>query len=70
MKLFDRSGGYWLFWWSAAYFEVGMYDIFINKFVSVELLQVIWLTVIALPLIIKPLAEWLNMKTLWEIWYV
>ena len=67
MKLFERSGGYWLFWWSFVYFAVGMLDLFLFRVDWFLLIQLVWLTVIALPLIIKPLARWLNMKTLWEI---
>jgi len=62
MKLFDRSGGHWLFWWSAIYLAVGMYSIFVEKFVRFELIEFAWFCIIALPLTYNPLARWLNMK--------
>lgn len=65
--VWQRSGGYWLFYTGAIYLAVVMYNEFIDSFTSIELIQVVWLTVTALPLIIKPLASWLNMKTFWEI---
>jgi hypothetical protein len=62
MKLFERSGGYWLFWWSAVYFIIGMLDLFVLKKDLFPLTQLAWLCIIALPLVCNPLARWLNMK--------
>ena len=62
MKLFERSGGYWLFWWSAVYFVIGMIDLFVLKRDLFPLTQIAWLCIIALPLVCNPLARWLNMK--------
>jgi hypothetical protein len=62
MKLFARSGGYWLFWWSAVYFVIGMLDLFVLKTDLFPLTQLAWLCIIALPLVCNPLARWLNMK--------
>jgi len=62
MKLFERSGGYWLFWWSAVYFIIGMLDLFVLKTDLFPLTQLAWLCIIALPLVCNPLARWLNMK--------
>jgi hypothetical protein len=62
MKLFERSGGYWLFWWSAVYFVIGMLDLFVLKRDLFPLTQIAWLCIIALPLVCNPLARWLNMK--------
>jgi hypothetical protein len=62
MKLFERSGGCWLFWWSAVYFIIGMADLFVLKTDLFPLTQFAWLCIIALPLVCNPLARWLNMK--------
>jgi len=62
MKLFERSGGCWLFWWSAVYFIIGMIDLFVLKTDLFPLTQIAWLCIIALPLVCNPLARWLNMK--------
>ena len=62
MKLFERSGAHWLFWWSAVYFAVGMITFFVFKVDWFPLLQILWLSIIALPLTFNPLARWLNMK--------
>ncbi|CAB4241727.1 hypothetical protein UFOVP71_265 [uncultured Caudovirales phage] len=67
MKIFGRSGGYWLFWTSTIYFLVAMFDLFVYNFTSTEYIQVTWILVLSLPLWIKPFAKWLNMKTIWEI---
>jgi hypothetical protein len=62
MKWFERTGGYWLFWWSAVYFVIGMLDLFVFKTDWFPLTQLAWLCIIALPLVCNPLARWLNMK--------
>jgi hypothetical protein len=62
MKLFERSGGCWLFWWSAVYFTIGMIDLFVLKTDLFPLTQIAWLCIIALPLVCNPLARWLNMR--------
>ena len=62
MKWFERTGGYWLFWWSAVYFVIGMLDLFVLKTDLFPLTQLAWLCIIALPLVCNPLARWLNMK--------
>ena len=68
MKLFARSGGYWLFWISAVYLTLGMLDVFGHiKFVPDPWLQVTYVLALSLPLWIKPLARYFNMKCIWEI---
>jgi hypothetical protein len=60
--IWQPSGGHWLFYLSAIYLAVAMYSIFVEKFAHIELIQVAWLCIIALPLVCNPLARWLNMK--------
>ena len=62
MKFFERTGGHWLFWWTAVYFVVGILDVFAFKVDWFPWIQLVWLCVIALPLVCNPLARWLNMK--------
>jgi len=62
MKLFERSGGSWIFGWSIVYFITGMIDLFVFKTDWFPWVQVGWLFIIALPLVCNPLARWLNMK--------
>ena len=68
MKLFARSGGYWLFWVSALYFIAGAVDLFVYDYIKqFEIVQAVYVVVLGAPLFIKPLARWLNMNTLWEM---
>ena len=67
MKLFARTGGYWLFWVSAVYLVLGMIDLFVVKFIQEPWLQVAYVLLLSLPLYIPPLARFLNMKLIWEI---
>lgn len=67
MKLFGRTGGYWLFWVSAIYLVIGFTDLFVVKFVQEPWLQVAYVVAISLPLWIPPLARYFNMKLIWEI---
>ena len=62
MKLFERSGGLWIFGWSAVYFVFGMLSLFLFKIDWFPLTQLVWLCIIILPLVCNPLARWLNMK--------
>ncbi len=67
MKWFGRSGGYWLFWTGAIYFILGMTDLFIYDFTDhFEYIQAGWMLVLSIPLWVKPVAKWLNMRTMWE----
>lgn len=67
MKLFGRSGGYWMFWVSAIYLIVGIVNIWVYPFTKVEYIQAVWVVILSLPLWITPLARWLNMNSLWDI---
>ncbi len=64
--LWQRSGGYWMFYSGLVYFAIGMYCIFVNDFVPVWLAQVTWITVLTLPFAIPPLGRWLNMDVTWD----
>jgi hypothetical protein len=66
MKLFGRTGGYYMFWISALYLAVGMYCVFVNKFVPDWVAQVTWLALLVLPFAIPPFGRWLNMSMPWD----
>ena len=66
MKLFGRTGGHWLFWSTAGFVTVGMYNILIEHFVTVELAQAIWIGVVSLPFVIPAFGRWLNMNIDWD----
>jgi hypothetical protein len=64
--LFGRSGGHYLFWLSAIYLAVGFANI-AYKFTEAEYIQIIWILFLMIPLVFKPVARWLNMRTIWEL---
>lgn len=63
MKLFERSGGYYLFWTGAIYLLFGLslvgtdYTVFAGP---------VWILVLALPFAIPPFGRWLNMDITWD----
>ena len=63
--LWQRSGGHYLFWLSAIYLVVGFINI-AYKFTEAEYIQIVWILCLMIPLIFKPVARWLNMRTIWE----
>ena len=65
MKLFGRTGGYYLFWTGFVYFWVGMYLAFTHA-AHVEYASAIWVCVLALPFAIPPLGRYLNMSVEWD----
>ena len=67
MKLFGRTAGYYLFWTGAVYFAVGMYCIFVDAFIPVGLAQLIWISVLLVPLVIPQVGHYFNMRTFWEM---
>ena len=62
MKLFDRTGGHWLFWCGVFYISVTVL-VALSPYRDYTLLvQLVWIISISLPLVCNPLARWLNMK--------
>ena len=62
MKLFERSGGHWLFWSGFTYLSLTALVAFSPYSDYTMLVQFVWLVMVALPLVCNPLARWLNMK--------
>ena len=46
------SSGQYLFFSGLIYFLVGMYNIFIDRFCETEILQIIWISVLLIPVIL------------------
>jgi hypothetical protein len=62
MKIFERTGGHWLFWCGVFYVLAILSVAFTPYRDYTIVLQVAWMCSIALPLVCNPLARWLNMK--------
>jgi len=62
MKLFARSGGHWLFWSGVLYLSLTALVALSPYRDYTMCVQLVWLVMVALPLICNPLARWLNMK--------
>lgn len=67
MKLFGRTGGYWLFWVSTAYVVAAVANWYMVPCTRIEYIQLAYVLAISLPLWIPPLARYLHMKCIWEI---
>ena len=64
MKLFERTGGYWIFYISAAYFIIGIATIFNGS-------EIIWLSplyvlFLAMPFWFPPLGRAINLDVTWD----
>ena len=62
MKLFERTGGYWLFWSGFLYLSLTALVAFSPYSSYTMCVQLVWPVIVALPLVCNPLARWLNMK--------
>ena len=65
MKLFGRTGGYWLFYISAAYFLVGMFGLLYNGATSVWLAP-LYIFFLAMPFWFPPLGRSINLDVTWD----
>ena len=63
--LWQRTGGHYLFWLSAIYLVVAFTNI-AYKFTEAEYIQMVWMLCLMIPLVVKPVARYLNMRSLWE----
>jgi len=62
MKLFDRTGGHWLFWSGFIYLSLTVLVALSPYRDYTMLVELVWLVMVALPLVCNPLARWLNMR--------
>jgi hypothetical protein len=61
MKLFGRTGGYYLFWTGFVYFWIGMYLAF-THYDRPELATLGFVLVLSVPLLVPPVARYFNME--------
>jgi len=66
MKLFGRTGGYYLFWTGFVYLLVGGYTVFVDHIVPAEYLSMAWVAILALPFAIPQFGRWLNISMPWD----
>jgi hypothetical protein len=60
------SSNQYLFFTSVIYFFVGMFDLFVYKFAEVEVIQMVWLSVLCLPVFL-PIGGIVRGAPLWRI---
>ena len=66
MKLFGRTGGYYLFWTSAIYLAVGLPCALYYKYIPTPFIQMIWLLVLMLPFVVPPIGRYFNLAVEWD----
>jgi hypothetical protein len=64
LKLFGRSGGYWLFWISAAYLVIGLVGVY-NGVLSIWL-SPLYIFFLAMPFWFPPLGRAINLDVTWD----
>ena len=64
--IWQRSGGYYLFWTGVVYLVVGATNVFWLHFCSAEYLSAVWVATMMLPFAIPQLGRWLNMSMPWD----
>jgi hypothetical protein len=66
MKLFGRTGGYYLFWLSTIYLVIGLTFAVYYKTVPAEYIQIVWIFALALPFLVPPVGRYFNMSVDWD----
>ena len=67
MKLFGRSGGYWLFWTGFIYFVASIAHLtWFKDDIRQEYITLAWLLLMAMPLFVPQLREYLNMAPFFD----
>lgn len=67
MKLFGRSGGYWLFWTGFIYFVASIVHLtWFKDDIRQEYITLTWLLLMALPLFVPQLRDYLNMAPFFD----
>ena len=64
--LFGRTGGYYLFWSSAIYLVIGLYCALYYKEIRTEFIQMVWISVLALPFAVPPIGRYFNLDVTWD----
>jgi len=47
---------------SVIYFLIGMFDVFVYKFIMVEILQILYIVALALPLLFQPIGRKIGLR--------
>ena len=66
MKERRLEGGDWLFWISLVYLELGVIDLFVERFTEPFYLTAGYVILLSVPLYTPPLARFFNVKCIWE----
>ena len=66
MKLFGRTGGYWLFWISAAYLVVGLASVFNGAGDGIVWLGPLYIFFLSMPFWFPPLGRSINLDVTWD----
>lgn len=64
MKLFGRTGGYWIFYISAAYFVIGMIHLYIGN--PTAWLPPLYIFFLSMPFWFPPLGRAINLNVTWD----
>jgi hypothetical protein len=51
MRRFPLTPSEYMFWTGLVYFVIGMYDIFVDRFVEPEFIQIAWVLVLMIPVL-------------------
>lgn len=65
-KLFGRTGGYYLFWTGAVYLVTGVTCALYYRDIRPELIQLVWISVLALPFTYPSLGRYFNLDIKWD----
>lgn len=66
MKLFGRTGGYYMFWTGTVYLTVGLFLAFSEYREYTSVVSPLWIVVLALPFAVPQFGRWLNMDITWD----
>lgn len=64
MKLFERTPGYWLFYISAAYFVIGMFNLY--KGADITWFPPLYIFFLSMPFWFPPLGRSMNLDVTWD----
>ena len=65
MKLFGRTGGYYLFWCSGLYLVIGMMSIYLKLDITPQI-QVAWISALTAPFWCPPWGRYFNLDITWD----
>lgn len=60
------NGGLWLVLCWVIYATVAIFNHFVYKFTEFEYIELAWVIIMSMPLFIRPMADWCNIRVLWD----